>query len=205
MFLPICFVSEELFAAHQFASLSVPTNTRRESKMKRTWLTMVLVFGCILGLMVVAGCGKGGGKTPEQTVKKMFNAAKNKDLDGMLECYAPDVREMFEKAMELQGKDQVRQQMSAGGEEAGKLKILDTKIDGDSAQVKISVTAKGKTEEETLHLSKIDGVWLLDIPKEDKKEMKEGMEALKDPEAMKKKMMETMTEEMRKKTPNPTQ
>ena len=162
---------------------------------RRSWPVMALICGCMVGLMLLSGCGKkGAAKTPEGTVESFFDAVKDKDIDAMLACFAPDIREVFEEMMEIQGKDKVREQLSGGKEKIGKLKILDTKIAGDWADVETSVMVDGKEQKDTLKLHKIDGAWYVDMPEEDKKGMKEMMKMMKDPKM--KKMMEGMAEGM---------
>jgi ketosteroid isomerase-like protein len=146
---------------------------------RRSWSVVALIALCVLGLSLVTGCGKGGGKTPEKTVQKFFKATKGKDLDGILACFAPDVREMFEEMIKLQGEDTIQKQLSRGDEKIGDLKILDTKIDGDWATVKTSVMVDGEKEESDIQVHKIDGVWYVDMPEEEKEGMKEALKMLK--------------------------
>jgi len=168
-----------------------------------SWLGVALITGCVFTLMIVSGCGGGGGaKTPDKTVQNLFDATKDKDLDAMIACFAPDIREMFEEMIEVQGKEKVQEQMSHGDQDVGKLKILSTKINGDWADVETSVTAGGKEEKDTVKLHKIKGVWYVDMPEDEKKGMKQMMEFMKNPEKMKN-MMEGMAEGMEKSTPKP--
>lgn len=165
--------------------------------MKHSWWSAVLAVGCLLCLGLLSGCGGGGGATPDKTVGNFFKAAKDKDIDAMLKCMSPDLQEVFEEMMKIQGKENVRKMMAAGGD-LEKFEIKDTKITGDTAEVKVAVTADGKTQEETMPLSKVDGKWYLDFPEEEKKEMKKALEMMKDPkmQEMMKKMQEGMPQGM---------
>ena len=171
---------------------------RSNGSLWRSWLGIALIIGCAFTLLVVSGCGKGkgGGNTPEKTVQNMFDAIKDKDLDGMLACFAPDVREMFDEMIKAEGKEKVEEQLMRGDEKVGKLEILSTKIDGEWADVETSVTVDGKADKDTLRLHKIGRVWLVDMSEEEKKGMKAMLEMMRDPDAMKK-MMEGMGEAMK--------
>lgn len=169
--------------------------------MKCSWWSIALVAGCLLCLALMSGCGGGAGSTPEKTVNNYFKAAKNQDLDAMLKCMAPDLQDMFEKMMEIQGKENARKQMTAGAGELEKFEVKDAKITGNRAEVKVAVTVKGKTDEDTVSLSKIDGRWYVDFPEEDKKEMKKGLEMMKDPKM--KEMMKKMQEGLKEGVPTP--
>ena len=171
--------------------------------MKRSWWSIALVAGCLLCLALMSGCGGGAGSTPEKTVKNFYKASKNQDLDAMLKCMAPEPREMFEKMIEIQGREDFGKQMFA--EELEKFEVKDAKITGDRAEVKVATTAKGQTTEETVPLSKIDGRWYMDVPEEEKKEMKKGLEMMKDPKMkeMMKKMQEGLKEGTREGVPTP--
>ncbi|MDP2898714.1 MAG: DUF4878 domain-containing protein [bacterium] len=164
--------------------------------MKRSWWSIALVAGCLLCLALMSGCGGGAGSTPEKTVKNFYKATKNQDLDAMLKCMAPDLREMSEKVIEKEGKENARKGMAGAGE-LEKYEIKDAKITGDRAEVKVAVTSEGKTEEKTEYLSRIDGRWYVDVP-EDVKKMKEGLEKMDDPKMkeMMKKMQEGLKEGM---------
>lgn len=162
--------------------------------MKRSWWSVALVAGCVLCLGLLSGCGGGAGGSPEKTVSNYFKAIKNEDLDAMLKCMAPDAREMFEKMVDIQGRENFEKSMF--DEKLEKFEVKDVKITGDTAEVKVATTVKGETKEETVPLSKIDGRWFFDIPKEAKKEMKEGLEMMK-------KMKEGLKEGMPKNLPIP--
>ena len=150
----------------------------RSKLSRQSLVVMVLLTGFMALLMLMSGCGKGGGKTPEKTVEKFFKATKGKDLDGILACFAPDVREVFEEMMEIQGEEKMQEQLARGDEKIGDLKILDTKIDGDWATVKTSVMVNGKKEESDVQVHKIDGVWYVDMREEEKKGMKEALKMM---------------------------
>lgn len=179
---------------------------RATRSLLRPWLGAALTLGCAFSLLIVSGCGKGkgGASTPEKTVQNMFDATKDKDLDGVLACFAPDLREMFEEMMKVGDKGKVEDQLMHGEGRVGKLKILSTKIDGDWAKVETSVTVGGKEEKDTLELHKIGGAWFVDMPAEQKQGMKAVVEMMKNPDKMKE-MMEGMTKEMRKNMPTPPQ
>lgn len=166
----------------------------------RSWLGTALIAGCVCSLLLVSGCGKGGRGTPEKATQKLFDAMKDKDLDAMMACFAPDVRKMFEEMMEVQGKEKVQKQIAHGGGKLGKLKILGTKIDADWAEVETSVTVDGKESKDTLSLHKIDGAWLVDLPEDQKKGMKTAVEMMKNPDKMKE-MMQGMMEKMKQSVP----
>lgn len=170
--------------------------------MKRSWWSIALVAGCLLCLALMSGCGGGAGSTPEKTVKNFYKATKNQDLDAMLKCMAPEPREMIEKIMEIQGRENFEKQMFA--KELEKFEVKDAKITGDHADVKVAVTSEGKTEEKTEYLSRIDGRWYVDVP-EDVKKMKEGLEKMDDPKMkeMMKKMQEGLKEGTREGVPTP--
>jgi ketosteroid isomerase-like protein len=142
-------------------------------------LGVALAAACVLVLVTTTGCG-GKRSTPEKAIKTYFAAVKNKDLDAVLDCSAPDVRELFKEMMEASGKEKTVTQLPGGGK-LKKFEIVSSKIKGDWADVVANLTVNGQTAKQTFRLHKIKGQWLFDMPDEQKKQMKTAVEMMRNP------------------------
>jgi len=150
----------------------------------RSTLGVALIVGLALGLVMLPGCG-GKRSTPEKAAEAYLKAVKKQDLDGMLDCCAPDVREMLDEMIKVTGKKKTIEQQAGGGK-LGKFKILGSEIKGDWANVEVSLTVNGKKQTGKFMFHKIENEWLFDMPDEAKEGMKMGVEMMKDPEKTKK-------------------
>ena len=112
----------------------------------------------------MAGGGRGG--SPEAVVKDMYRAMENADVDAFLKLVDPEALKEVEDFMELfkpmlkSAFEEVSTEMKAQG---AKMKIIDTRIDGDIAEVDIEITGSEGTETDTVIVLKRDGKWYVDF------------------------------------------
>lgn len=121
----------------------------------------VLVAASVLAIMVMAAIGCGG-SGPTTAVEGFMSAAQSKDCDKMIDYI--DL-----KAFETSGVTINKQELvdackaESGLGDVSSYKVLEEKVDGDKAEVKVEVTTKengeDKTQSDTLKVNKIDGEW----------------------------------------------
>lgn len=120
-----------------------------------------MVAVSILAMLVLAafGCGSSG---PSAAVEDFMGAAKSKDCDKMVDFL--DMK-AFESSGITINRDELVESCKAesGIGDVVSYKILEEKVDGDSAEIKVEVTTKEgeeeTTESDTLKLIKRDGEW----------------------------------------------
>ena len=148
--------------------------------MKKNVLRVAILMGCIL---LVAGCGGGGGPTkkadtPEQALANMRLAVLDGDKDALVNCFEATAKqkEMLEafseftiaaskfeqKMKKVYGEEAVKQAMSSRKQgmqldDENWLDEVKIKTKGDTA------TAVRKGESQVWHLVKKDGVWKIDV------------------------------------------
>ena len=96
--------------------------------------------------------------TPDAAMKAFYEAAKNKDVQGMKSVLSRKMLAELEKAAQAQNKsldDYVRDSNETGPPPAT-LETRNEKIDGETATLEIS---NGKGEWETVNFAKEDGQW----------------------------------------------
>jgi hypothetical protein len=101
--------------------------------------------------------------TAPKSAKAYLQAVKEKDIDGMLDCFAPARRKSFQETMKRAGKEAA---MSAYAltVKPDKFEILDTKTKGDCAEVETSLTMGARRARFRFQAHNIDGKWLIDTP-----------------------------------------
>lgn len=171
---------------------------RSSRSMTYLWVGMAAV-ACLVTAASFPGCGGGGGSTPEATVQALFAAMKAKDMNAMMKCFAPDVRQLFQEMKAVVGDKEVQERLMSSDRMPEKLEILRSQIEGEWATVETAVTIKGKVEKDKMRLRNINGVWLVDLPDNEKKKMKDTLVMMKQAggpqkmlEAMKKQMQDAM-------------
>ena len=107
----------------------------------------------------------------------------------MLDCCAPDLRRILEAGIKEEGKEEVAKRMAGTGK-LGSFTVGKAEVNGDWAEVEVSMTVDGKKETQKLMLHKIKGEWLSDIPRE----MKFAPEPIEEPKGTEEKT-EKPTEE----------
>ena len=125
-----------------------------------------LVLLLVLALAALAGCGGGGEddqEQVEQTVRDFVTATNERDADKF--CGELVTREFLERttgATGDQAEEECTRQIGAiQGLELKLVSIDETKIDGDSATVEVTIAAQGAERPQTLTLEKEDGDWKL--------------------------------------------
>jgi len=121
----------------------------------------MMIAALIVSLLaLLAGCGSSG---PSSAVESFIKAAQDKDCNKMVDL-------MDLQAVEEQGATNVREELVASCQQeansSGEIvsyKIVEEKIEGDKAEVKIEVTTKEngeeKTDNDTLTVFQRDGEW----------------------------------------------
>lgn len=128
--------------------------------MKKT-----VIWACALmlaGLVVLAGCGgssKDSGATPEETVKKFFDANIAMDVDALWLTLSKESQETLDK-------EQMKEAASQPGAKANyTYKIGKTDTKGDSATVEVTLTEGSQEFPVTMSLVKEGGAWKVDFLK----------------------------------------
>lgn len=127
----------------------------------------------ILGMLAMAlcliGCNKDSDKEtakdndinkgPDKVAIAYIEALVDGNTDKAAEYVSKDDAENFKKKASIpQLKDAMKKEL-----EGAKFKVVDTKIDGDKATVKIEGKKDNKTETADLKLVKEDGNWKVDL------------------------------------------
>ena len=131
---------------------------------KRTWL-MVFAATLVLALLVLPliGCGTSGAK---QTVDGFMAAAKDKDCEKMVGYM--DLSPAAAQGVSINKDELVQACKDENGlGEVVSYKVLEEKVDGDNAEIKVEVVTKENGEEktttDTLKVINKDGSWLISI------------------------------------------
>ncbi len=127
-------------------------------KMKR-----LVLMACACAVFVIAGCG---GNTPDAVALDFLKTLQaGKIDDSYLKANCTEVTAKMFGMFLAMGKDEMAKEM-----EGVTFSVAETKIDGDTATVTIQTKGgkKGKdaVEESKIHLTNIDGKWMIDIRKE---------------------------------------
>ncbi|MDO8736262.1 MAG: DUF4878 domain-containing protein [Thermoleophilia bacterium] len=123
----------------------------------------VLVAVSVLAIMVLSafGCGSSG---PTAAVESFMKAAQDKDCETMIDYIDLSSLETSGVTINKEELVQACKSESALGDVVS-YKVLEEKINGDTAEVKVEVTSKEdgaeKTESDTLKLNQRDGKWLI--------------------------------------------
>ena len=104
----------------------------------------------IIGMLAVAFCLVGCSKGPDKVVMDFVDAMREGKVEKAVECVAKDWKE---KVGSLVITEEERKAEFSG------VKVLETKVDGDTAKVKIEHSRNGKTTTDEISLVKEDGDW----------------------------------------------
>ncbi len=118
---------------------------------------MTSLCAAIAVAFVLAGCSKG----PDSVAIKFLDSFADGDFKGAAEYASKDAKPLFA----------MLEAMPAGEKSDNELKgasfeIVDTKVSGDTAKVKVKVSKGGKSETEDLDLVKEDGEWKVAVKKD---------------------------------------
>ncbi|MHB1054318.1 MAG: Rv0361 family membrane protein [Thermoleophilia bacterium] len=131
---------------------------------KQGTILKVISAGMVLAVLMLAAVGCGSSPSTA-AVENFMKAAQDKDCGKMIDL-------MDLSAAQAQGainKDELIKSCedSKGLGDVVSYKILEEKVDGDSATIKVEVTTKEgdkeKTESDTLTVKKVDGDWKISI------------------------------------------
>lgn len=118
-------------------------------------------FACAAALAaILVGCGGG---SPDSVAVDFLSNVRDGKFDAAAKCAskkAAPLISMMGAMGSLAGNDALKEMKGAS------FKVIETKIDGDTATVKIEASKNGKAEKpEDLKLVKEDGAWKVDIDK----------------------------------------
>ncbi len=121
----------------------------------------VMVFAFVL--LAVFGCGDSG---PKAAVDGFMKAANDKDCEKMIDYI--DLSPMQAQGVPFSKDDLIQSCKDEGGlGEVGSYNIIEEKINGDKAEVKVEMTVKengtDQTRTDTINLIQIDGQWKVSL------------------------------------------
>lgn len=113
----------------------------------------------ILGMLAMALCLIGCSKGPDKVAIAYLEALADGDFDKAAEYVSKDDTSAFKKNTSIAlVKNAMKREL-----DGLKFKVVDTKIDGDKATVKIEGKKDSKSETNDLKLVKEDGNWKVDL------------------------------------------
>ncbi len=137
----------------------------------------VIALALVLAFVVFKGGGKGDASGPEQVVRDFYAALEKGDADMLVAAMEPSFREELEAAFGKKYKQDLQKVLSAFFPQDMKVEIrkMETKIDGDTAVVRVTdgtVTYTDESgekvseeasegEQEPLRLVRVEGKWYL--------------------------------------------
>jgi hypothetical protein len=117
----------------------------------------------IIGMLAMALCLVGCGKGPDNVAVRFFEAMRDGKYEAAMEMAAKDTKPLIGLMQGMMTEDKRIEEF------AGEYKAVETKIDGDTAKVKIEHSKDGKSKTENVDLVKEDGDWKVKINKDNKK------------------------------------
>ncbi len=130
----------------------------------------LLVVTAILVLLVVPALGCGG-ESPSAALEEFTYAQADNDCEKIINLLTEESKGLFSMATgtEMDPVEACRQTLEANPQEVEitKFETIEENIDGDTAEVKFSISGKvgGEelTQEETITMIKEDGVWKVSL------------------------------------------
>ena len=119
----------------------------------------MLKFACAAALAaILAGCG---GSSPDSVAVNFLSNVRDGKFEDAAKCASKKTAPLI-AMLGAMGKDSKELKEMKGTS----FKVLETKVDGDKATVKIEASKDGKTEKaEDITLIKEDGAWKVDVDK----------------------------------------
>lgn len=127
-------------------------------------ITKVTVLAAVLAalLMAVFGCG---GSSAGAAMEDFLKAAQNKDCEKMVDMMDLSAITQMQSVSRDQLVESCKSESASG--EILSYKILEEKVEGDKAEVKVEVTTKSEgqedTESDSFTLNKKDGAWKISL------------------------------------------
>ena len=122
--------------------------------------SIIIIFAALAFLMglIPINCGDSGGSIPKATVKACMDAMKNGDFK-TASRYIRNGGEQYDKLKSIGDLDRAQQMMKAMDFD---INVLDEKIDGEKATVKVEVLMGGAVmHTDEMELERISGKWLI--------------------------------------------
>lgn len=118
----------------------------------------LLLFPTVLILALLAGCTDSG---PAGTVEKFHHHVEDGEIEEAAEMFSGEIVAMFGRdKLESRLSQQTREISRKGGIQS--LDIVSEEVSGQVADVRVRVTyGNGRTDEQDVQLTKIDGEWKL--------------------------------------------
>lgn len=105
---------------------------------------------------VIAACG-GDFSTPGSAAKSFFEACASRDRDRLAECFSAGAEGEFNTIVDKSATDESLAELSEMFRDA---EVVEEKIDGDRARVRVSLKWEGR-KEETLNMVREQGRWFI--------------------------------------------
>ena len=112
----------------------------------------------VLAALIVVGCGPAG---PAEAVEDFYYHIEEGELDDAVEMFSEQIMSVISREKLKTGlAEQTREMKQNGGIKS--FEILSEEITGQVADVRIRIEyGNGESEEQDIHLTKIDGAWKL--------------------------------------------
>lgn len=116
----------------------------------------------ILMMSLFSACG-GSNSTPEGAVEIYLSCAADQDVECMLQSFDPKSMEQAGVKEKMQTMLQASLEQSKGRDEVLKSwDILESKVDGDQATVKVKMNFEnGESKEDKVKVQQVDGKWYI--------------------------------------------
>ena len=112
-------------------------------------------FGLVI-VCAIAACG-GDFSTPGSAARSFFEACASRDRDRLAECFSASAEGEFKPIVDKSASDESLAELSEMFREA---EVVEEKIDGDRARVRVSLKWEGR-KEETLYMVREQGRWVI--------------------------------------------
>lgn len=120
----------------------------------------------LLGALAVALCLVGCGKGPDKAALNFFEALRDSDFTKAAEYAAKDTKPMINMMAAMATDPKFKESNEANELKGVEFKVLETKVDGDTAKVKMEAKKDGKAEAQDIDLVKEDGEWKVKMKKD---------------------------------------
>ena len=126
----------------------------------RKALVLLCVLALLAGTALLVGCGSGSSsQTPEQAMQAFWDASPKQDINGSWNMLSADSQKGLKDKTAWAA---AIKPAASGGE---KITVGKATVNGNSATVKVTISASGQSQTTSIPLVKENGVWKVDMVK----------------------------------------